>query len=64
MLARKLLVSACAVLFATVSHAEESIEEITVTGSYIRGTPEDAPSPVQTMQRQEIVTSGVASFSP
>ena len=45
MLARRLLVSVCAVLFATVSHAEESIEEITVTGSYIRGTPEDAPSP-------------------
>ncbi|MGD8829683.1 MAG: TonB-dependent receptor [Pseudomonadales bacterium] len=39
------------------------IEEIVVTGSHIKGSPEDAASPVQTLQREDIVASGVSDVS-
>ncbi|XOV85581.1 MAG: TonB-dependent receptor plug domain-containing protein [bacterium] len=39
------------------------LEEIIVTGSYIKGSPEDAPSPVQTVTRDELVTSGVSDVA-
>ena len=39
------------------------MEEVIVTGSYIRGLPGDAPSPVQTLQREDIVISGVSDVS-
>ncbi|MEM7098574.1 MAG: TonB-dependent receptor [Pseudomonadota bacterium] len=42
---------------------EGEIEEIVVTGSYIKGSPEDAPSPVQTIRRDELVTSGVSDVA-
>lgn len=38
------------------------VEEVIVTGSYIAGSPGDAPSPVQTLAREEIVTSGVSDI--
>ena len=41
----------------------EPIEEVIVTGSYIKGTPGDAPSPVQTLSRDDIVISGVSDAS-
>ena len=37
---------------------EEFIEEVLVTGSLIRGTPSDAPSPVDIIQREEIEDRG------
>jgi outer membrane receptor for ferrienterochelin and colicin len=40
--------------------AESEIEEVIVTGSYIKGLPGDAPSPVQTLSRDDIVLSGVS----
>ena len=40
--------------------AEKVIEEVIVTGSYIKGLPGDAPSPVQTLSRDDIVLSGVS----
>ncbi|MFT5013394.1 MAG: iron complex outermembrane receptor protein [Patiriisocius sp.] len=43
--------------------AEDEIETVTVTGSYIKGTPGDAPSPVQTLTRDDIVISGVSDVS-
>src|SRR5690606_11835218 len=42
---------------------DQPLEEIIVTGSYLRGSPEDAPSPVQTLQRAEIVASGVSDVA-
>ena len=41
----------------------EALEEVVVTGSYIKGSPEDAPSPVQILNREAIVTSGVSDVS-
>jgi len=38
--------------------AEEPIEEVIVTGSFIRGTPEDAASPVDVMSREEMNLTG------
>jgi len=39
---------------------EAEIEEVLVTGSYIRGTPLDAPSPVQVVDRASIEAQGAA----
>lgn len=61
-----LLRSLIAVLLAAPALAvaqSGDIEEIVVTGSYLKGTPEDAPSPVQTLQREDIVASGVSDMS-
>ena len=41
----------------------EQIEEIVVTGSYIKGTPADAISPVQTLSHQDLIKSGVSDLS-
>lgn len=38
---------------------EAAIEEILVTGSYIRRAPEDAPSPIRVLGREEIEASGM-----
>ena len=38
--------------------ASEQVEEIVVTGSYIKGTPEDAPLPVTTLTRDELAIEG------
>ena len=38
--------------------AEEKLEEIVVTGSYIKGTPEDALQPVTTLQRANLALEG------
>jgi iron complex outermembrane recepter protein len=40
------------------AHAEQAIEEVVVTGSYIRGTPEDAASPVDVIDRAEMDAAG------
>ena len=37
---------------------EDAIEEVIVTGSYIRGSPLDAPSPVQIVDRNSIEARG------
>lgn len=39
---------------------DSSVEQIVVTGSYIRGTPLDAPSPVQVVDRTNIEGQGAA----
>ncbi len=38
----------------------DDIEEVVVTGSYIRGSPLDAPSPVQVIDRESIEAQGAA----
>ncbi|MFN3237026.1 MAG: TonB-dependent receptor domain-containing protein [Pseudomonadales bacterium] len=52
-----------AVVFSPAVIAEQELEEVIVTGSYIKGTPGDAPSPVQTLSRDDIVVSGVSDAS-
>ena len=54
-----------AIMLAGISHSanaqqEPEIEEVVVTGSYIRGTPLDAPSPVQIIDRESIEAQGAA----
>ena len=46
---------AVAMLSSSGASAEERIiEEVLVTGSYIKGSPEDAPSPIQVISREDI----------
>ena len=51
-------------VFSNTSYAEEGVlDEIIVTGSFIKGSPEDAPSPIQTLSRDDIVISGVSDVA-
>ncbi|HEX7035373.1 MAG TPA: TonB-dependent receptor [Pseudomonadales bacterium] len=61
---RQLLATAVVFCVPGLAGAQDQpLEEIIVTGSYLRGSPEDAPSPVQTLQRAEIVASGVSDVA-
>jgi iron complex outermembrane recepter protein len=40
--------------------AQDDVEQIIVTGSYIRGTPQDAPSPVNVIDRDSIEAQGAS----
>lgn len=42
----------------TVVFAEEAIEEVVVTGSFIRGTPQDAALPVDVVSQQDLTDIG------
>ena len=48
--------------FSVSAFAQDDIEieEVIVTGSFIRGTPLDAPSPVQIVDRNSIEAQGAA----
>jgi iron complex outermembrane receptor protein len=54
---------ALAVAFVTPAIAAEDLEEIIVTGSYIKGTPQDAASPVQVLDRDYIKDAGVSDMA-
>lgn len=41
---------------------DDAIEEVVVTGSFIRGTPLDAPSPVQVIDRDSIEAQGASAI--
>ncbi|TQV80198.1 TonB-dependent receptor [Exilibacterium tricleocarpae] len=43
------------------NNAAEELEEVIVTGSYIKGTPTDAPSPVSVVDRAELEQRGTPS---
>jgi len=43
-----------------MAQEDTTVEEVIVTGSYIRGTPLDAPSPVQVIDRDSIDAQGAA----
>lgn len=51
---------ACLPVFAQDS--EVDVEEVIVTGSYLRGSPLDAPSPVTTVDRASIEAQGAAQI--
>ncbi len=46
---------------STLAQAQQEVEEIIVTGSFIRGTPQDAPSPVTVINRSSIQEQGASS---
>ena len=50
----------CVSVLASAAFAvsAQDIEEVIVTGSYIKGTPEDAPLPVTTLQREDLKLEG------
>ena len=58
-----LLVNSFFFVHQATAESSAPVEEIVVTGSYIRGTPEDLPSPVQVLQRDDIVASGVSDVA-
>ena len=63
---KKLLVTCVlAGLASNLANAQQpaddpDVEEVVVTGSFIRGTPLDAPSPVQVVNRESIEAQGAA----
>ena len=42
--------------------SDEEIEEVVVTGSHIKGTPEDAPLPVTTLSRDDLSLEGTPTI--
>ena len=56
--------SLCAMLFSSASYAEEDdrIEEVVVTGSFIKGTPIDSESPVTVLERDQLIRQGSPSI--
>ncbi|MEX0739671.1 MAG: TonB-dependent receptor [Pseudohongiella sp.] len=55
--------AACLPGLVTAQDNEEAdIEEVIVTGSYLRGSPLDAPSPVQVVDRASIEAQGAAQI--
>lgn len=57
---RALTIAIIAGMSFQVSAQDTPVEEITVTGSYFRGSPLDAPSPVQVIDRSSIEAQGAA----
>ena len=63
---RKLVSIAIAAATATLSHAalaqnDTVLEEVIITGSFIKGTPTDAPSPVSVIDRENLLQQGSPS---
>ena len=56
-LALAVMLASAGTSFQTLAQ-DEGVEEIVVTGSFIRGTPEDAPSPVTVIDRDSIQEQG------
>ncbi|TFH70845.1 hypothetical protein E3V39_14975 [Gammaproteobacteria bacterium LSUCC0112] len=52
----------CLPAFAQQANTDADIEEVIVTGSYLRGSPLDAPSPVTTVDRTSIEAQGAAQI--
>ena len=57
-----MLATVLAVALPALAQEEDAqsaeVEEIVVTGTYIKGTPEDAPLPVTTLQRDDLALEG------
>ena len=53
------IMSAC---LATTAFGADEIEEVIVTGSYIKGTPIDSESPVTVLKREELAKQGAPSI--
>ncbi|MDP2127925.1 MAG: TonB-dependent receptor [Pseudohongiella sp.] len=53
---------ACVPAFAQQASTNTDIEEVVITGSYLRGSPLDAPSPVTTVDRSSIEAQGASQI--
>ena len=60
-LAFAVMMASAGTSFQTLAQ-DEGVEEIVVTGSFIRGTPEDAPSPVTVIDRDSIQEQGASQI--
>ena len=60
-LALAVMLASAGTSFQTLAQ-DEGVEEIVVTGSFIRGTPEDAPSPVTVIDRDSIQEQGASQI--
>jgi len=60
-LALAIMLASAGTSFQTLAQ-EDGVEEIVVTGSFIRGTPEDAPSPVTVIDRDSIQEQGASQI--
>ena len=56
------LITAVAIPFAAQAEEEEQIEEVVVTGSYIKGAPIDSESPVTVLDRDQLTRQGSPSI--
>ena len=56
------IISAISCVPAFAQDSEPEVEEVVVTGSYLRGSPLDAPSPVQVVDRASIEAQGAAQI--
>ena len=54
--------TATAVAFVPTTWAEEQIEEVVVTGSYIKGSPEDAELPIDVITSADLEKMGSPSI--
>ncbi len=52
----------CMPVMAQQTSSDDEIEEVLVTGSYLRGSPLDAPSPVTTVDRASIEVQGASQI--
>ena len=60
-LAVAIMLASAGTSFQTLAQ-DQGVEEIVVTGSFIRGTPEDAPSPVTVIDRDSIQEQGASQI--
>jgi len=60
-LALAIMLASAGTSFQTLAQ-DDDVEEIVVTGSFIRGTPEDAPSPVTVIDRDSIQEQGASQI--
>ena len=60
-LALAVMLASAGTSFQTLAQ-DQGVEEIVVTGSFIRGTPEDAPSPVTVIDRDSIQEQGASQI--
>lgn len=56
------LITAVTIPFAAHAEEQEQIEEVVVTGSYIKGTPIDSESPVTVLDRDQLTRQGSPSI--
>ncbi len=53
----------CTSFFTLEAFGQDDIEEVMVTGSYIKGSPTDGASPVEVIDRETIEDIGATSIA-
>ena len=61
---RSAIATACLFAFSSLAHAadDEVIEEVVVTGSYIKGSPQDAELPIDVITEEDLLQQGSPSM--